>query len=87
MKKPTFLTTLSTYGWSSSVRYAPTPRLSFMSFVSALNASETPRIGSGGAIVTPSKRETLAATAMVIRPEDCQNVNKRYDLSSENKAS
>ena len=46
----TFLTTLSTYGCSSSVRYAPTPRLSLSAELSALKASLTPRIGSGGAI-------------------------------------
>ena len=41
------------YGCSSSVRYAPTPRLSFMGFVLALNASDTPRMGSAGACRVP----------------------------------
>ncbi len=33
----------------TSVRYAPTPRFSFCGFVSALKASEMPRMASGGA--------------------------------------
>jgi hypothetical protein len=49
---PTFFTTSSTSGCSSSVRYAPTPKFSLLGSVDFLNASLTPRIGSGGAIST-----------------------------------
>ncbi len=56
----TFLTTFRTSGLSSSVRYAPTPKFSFKSLVSALKASETPRIGSGGACSTPSSLLALS---------------------------
>jgi hypothetical protein len=41
--------------------------------MSALKASETPRIGSGGAIAIPSKRDTFTATVIDIRPNDCKS--------------
>ena len=45
------LTTSRTTGLPSSVLYAPTPRLSFSGLLSALKASVTPRMASGGACV------------------------------------
>lgn len=59
------------------MRYAPTPRLSFIGLVLALNASETPRIGSGGAMVTPSNREVLTAATIETRPADYSQENNR----------
>jgi hypothetical protein len=38
----TFLTALSTYGFPFSSLYAPTPRLIFLEYLSALKASVTP---------------------------------------------
>lgn len=58
----TFLTTSSTYGCNSSVRYAPTPRLSLSGELSALKASLTPKMGSGGAISTAASLEALHLT-------------------------
>jgi len=43
------LTTGKTSGLPSSVLYAPTPRLTFFGFLSALNPIESPRIASTGA--------------------------------------
>lgn len=59
------------------MRYAPTPRLSFIGLVLALNASETPRIGSGGAMVTPSNREVLTAATIETRPADYSQENNK----------
>ena len=42
-KEHTFFTTSSMYGFSSSVRYAPTPRFSLSGLVSRLNASANTR--------------------------------------------
>uniref|UniRef100_A0A1B0BHB7 Uncharacterized protein n=1 Tax=Glossina palpalis gambiensis TaxID=67801 RepID=A0A1B0BHB7_9MUSC len=46
----------STQGLPQSSRYAPTPRLRRLGFLSRLNASVTPRIGSGGPISTSSNQ-------------------------------
>uniref|UniRef100_A0A1A9V4K7 Uncharacterized protein n=1 Tax=Glossina austeni TaxID=7395 RepID=A0A1A9V4K7_GLOAU len=46
----------STQGLPESSRYAPTPRLRRFVFLSRLNASVTPRIGSGGPISTSSNQ-------------------------------
>lgn len=43
-----FLTDERTKGLPLSSRYAPTPRLILRGLLSALKASVTPRIGSGG---------------------------------------
>ena len=48
----TFLTDGKMYGFPLSSLYAPTPKLIFFGLLSALNASVTPRIGSGGPIST-----------------------------------
>ena len=56
-------TTSSTYGLSSSVRYAPTPRLSLFGFWHSRNATETPRMGSGGACSTSDRKDAPARGA------------------------
>ena len=59
------LTTSSTYGLSSSVRYAPTPRLSLLGFWHSRNATETPRMGSGGACSTSDRKDSPARDTSV----------------------
>ena len=53
----TFLTDGKTKGFPLSSLYAPTPKFILLGFVSLLNASLTPKIGSGGPISTDDQNE------------------------------
>jgi len=63
----TSFTTSRTYGFRSSVRYAPTPRFNLSGFVHSRNATLTPRIGSGGACVTSFRKDPEEEDAARVR--------------------
>ena len=59
--KPTFLTTGNTQGFALSSLYAPIPRSTFLSKVSALYAAIRPNRGSSGAFGTTLAEKQLMA--------------------------